>query len=380
MNNTNNTPQIIVKQIKFPVTTYQFLWVIWLGGLVLMGAYSAFGWEENQMQMCQKSFMKATNEIVQYNIDNPKYKIELPKYNCTLNLNATGGIAPEPPEIKEITKSPATMRDRFGLGKCRFVNSNHAIPTKKLKWMAYDIACEKGKSFDVKSPWYYQVVNKWYGANIWNYLVLQKLDELLENVTDTRIVLWHIESNWKVGDLIPQYAIIWKTNISWASTWIHIHIELWEWYKNVSSSYALWEPYEEIDGTNLLNNRKWDFGQPEVEQIKYYFTHYDLWDKAQNDSSPCIGASGKDLCYLERIGTRTMALTSDIRKSIGIKFGDTVELVWDKGCEWFYQVEDEMNERFRKTPWILRPWTNYYIKGDLPSMEWGACSIYKLNN
>lgn len=98
MNNTNNTPQIIVKQIKFPVTTYQFLWVIWLGGLVLMGAYNAFGWEENQMKMCQESFMKATNEIVQYNIDNPKYKIELPKYNCTTNLNATGGIAPEPPE------------------------------------------------------------------------------------------------------------------------------------------------------------------------------------------------------------------------------------------------------------------------------------------
>lgn len=374
--------EIIVKKIPFPHTTKLFIWVIGVSAILTVGAYSIFAWGENSFKLCQASYMKATNEIIKYNDDNQDYNIELPKYNCTINVNATGGIAPEPPKIKEkqeIDVEALTMRDRFWLGKCRFVNSNHAIPSKKLKWMAYDIACEKGKSFEVKSPWYYEVVNRWYGANLWNFLVLQKLDEQLENVTDTRIVLWHIESNWKVGDLIPQYAIIWKTNISWTSTWIHIHIELWKWHKNVSSSYALGKEYDEVDGTALLNNRKWDFGQPVVESTKYYFTHYDLWDKKQNDSSPCIGASGKDLCHLERTGKKTMALTSDIRKSMGIRFGDTVKLVWDKGCSGYYQVEDEMNKRFRQTPWVLRPWTPHYIKGDLPNMEWGACSIIKLN-
>lgn len=48
------------------------------------------------LQLCQESYMKATNEISAYK------KHKLPKYN--------------------------------------------------LEWMAYDIACEKGKSFDVRSP------------------------------------------------------------------------------------------------------------------------------------------------------------------------------------------------------------------------------------
>lgn len=65
--------------------------------------------------------------------------------------------------------------------------------------------------------------------------------------------------------------------------------------------------------------------KPKPKQM-YYFTHYDLGDYRQNDKTPCIGASGKDLCKLERSGVRTMALTSDIRKKMGIKFGDTVKL------------------------------------------------------
>ena len=59
---------------------------------------------------------------------------------------------------------------------------------------------------------------------------------------------------------------------------------------------------------------------------KYYFTHYDLGDINQNDSSPCHGASGADLCFLARQGVNTMALTSDIRAKIGVKFGDKVIL------------------------------------------------------
>lgn len=38
--------------------------------------------EKSQLQVCQESYMKATNEIVKYNSENPKYKIPLPNYDC----------------------------------------------------------------------------------------------------------------------------------------------------------------------------------------------------------------------------------------------------------------------------------------------------------
>lgn len=59
---------------------------------------------------------------------------------------------------------------------------------------------------------------------------------------------------------------------------------------------------------------------------KYYFTHYDLGDVSQNDSAPCHGASGADLCFLAREGVNTMALTVDIRNKLGVKWGDKVIL------------------------------------------------------
>jgi hypothetical protein len=74
---------------------------------------------------------------------------------------------------------------------------------------------------------------------------------------------------------------------------------------------------------------------------------------------------------------RTIAITVDIRNKLGIKFWDVVQLTWDAGCSWVYQVHDEMNRRFRENC-ILRPGTMYCIKWDIPSMPGGACSITKL--
>ena len=68
--------------------------VVLFGGSVI---YSVFGLEDSPLILCQQSYMKATNEIVRYNEENPDYKIQLPVYNCTetlLQKNATGGIAP----------------------------------------------------------------------------------------------------------------------------------------------------------------------------------------------------------------------------------------------------------------------------------------------
>ena len=46
-------------------------------------------------------------------------------------------------------------------------------------------------------------------------------------------------------------------------------------------------------------------------------------------------------------GIGTMALTVDIRKKLGIQFGDKVALTGDVGCEGVYTVTDEMACRFR---------------------------------
>ncbi len=276
------------------------------------------------------------------------------------------GITVPPLWIKELT-----LRDKFWLGHCRFINDNHKIPKYNLIWIAYDIACEKGKSFEVRSPWDYRLSYKWYWNNLWNYIILEKVAN-----PEIRIILAHLVNNDEQNTIYSYNDIVWHTNISGASTWIHVHIELWEWYYNVSRDYAIDLPYNKINWTALLNHREWDFGQQ--KKNVYYFTSYDLWDPSQNDSTPCIWASGKDLCQLERSWVRTMALTSDIRNSLGIKFWDKVRLLWDEDCEWIYEVHDEMNKRFRDSPWVLRPWTPYYIKGDLPSKKWGVCSVKKI--
>jgi len=97
---------------------------------------------------------------------------------------------------------------------------------------------------------------------------------------------------------------------------------------------------------------------------RYYFTNYDLWDVWQNDATPCIGASGKDLCYLHQKGINTMALVNIKRKEMWINFWDKVELTWWP-CEWIYQVEDEMNIRFRQKTPIYKPWTKFEIRWDI---------------
>lgn len=339
--------------------------------LLLSGiTYLAFADSKTPLQECQEAYMFATNELYRYNEIHSRYKVSLPKYDCT-TWTASGAIVP-PPERKK------NLRDRFWLRDCRFINEKHKLPRYNLEWIAYDIACEVGKSFNIKSPWLYIIEEIGYGNNLWNYIILRWLipwSLIIKN--DVRIVLAHITTSLKEWDTLDAWNIIWQVNKSWASTNYHIHIELWDWYYNVSREFALWEEYSKINWTALLNHRNWDFGQ--AKENVYYFTSYNLWDINQNDSSPCISASGKDLCELENSGIRTMALTYDIRKKLGVKFWDKVKLTWDEGCEGIYEVHDEMNKRFRETPWILRPWTPYYIKWDIPSKKWWVCHVSKID-
>ena len=356
------------------------LWVIIIGGI----GY-AFNSPDDAYTQCIEEYDKQVKEVRDMNEDlvnrcvneyrNNIYELKscvanpipVPVNSCTSKW--TGSVAPISDEPQR--KVENNLRKRFGLEDCRATNDFHRLGKYNLEWMAYDIACEAGKSFDIKSPWDYIIENVSWWANLWDYMVLKKIW-----ISETRIVLAHIESPLMKWAIVKTWTYLGRTNISWASTNYHVHIELWDNYYNVSREFALWEKYRKINGTALLNHRQWDFWQQ--RKNVYYFTSYDLWDVSQNDSTPCIGASGKDLCEMERNGIRTMALTSDIREELGVKFGDKVRLLWEDGCEWVYEVHDEMNKRFRSTPWVLRPWTPYYIKGDLPSKWGGVCSVTKI--
>lgn len=75
-------------------------------------------------------------------------------------------------------------------------------------------------------------------------------------------------------------------------------------------------------------------------------THYDLGDVAQNDDSPCIGASGKDMCALAKGGEKMIALVEAVRVPLDVKYGDKVVLSGGN-CPGVYTVEDNMGPRFR---------------------------------
>lgn len=268
--------------------------------------------------------------------------------------------------------TPQILKD-FYLEDCRITQEeDHHIKEWWGSMYATDIACERWKSFDVKAPsvndWYL-LVKKWYDQKLWNYIVL--------DFDLTQILFAHTTTSLKEWDKVDKWAIIWNTDLSWISQNHHVHIEIWrnnQWVmQNIKypSRRWYWSGYYDVvineKSEELLEQRK-----PKLDQI-YYFTHYDPWVVAQNDNSPCIAASWKDICEMMRNGQDFVAITVDIRKQMWIKRWDKVRLVGDPWCAWVYSVEDEMNKRFR-TQCIKRPWTDYCIKWDM-AKAWGACKI-----
>lgn len=399
MTNTNPEPSYTRVQLPYKPDIKRILLIMAITGFIGMTCMVIYTYafpDKSPLQICQESYMKSVNEIARENEKTAKkcsedYKNDIYKLNkctssplptpvntCWVSLNGTGAIAPVPP-------SGPTLREQFWLKTCRFTNKDHKLSKYNLKWTAYDIACEKGIPFDVKSPWDYTIVKKAYWASLGNYVILK-------NNWDFRIVLWHLQTSRKVGEKLHKWDIIWQTNLSWQSTWMHVHIELWYKYFILTSPAIYWEEHVRENQWWLLKHRWWDFWQP--KETPYYFTHYDLWDKKQNDDDPCHWASWKDLCELSSQGISTMALTKDLREKLWVKFGDKVLLTWENGCLGIYQVEDEMNCRFRGQPcWYkikdewkfhptwntLREWTPYFIKGDLPWKVGWACFVSKIN-
>jgi hypothetical protein len=216
---------------------------------------------------------------------------------------------------------------------------------------AWDISC-RARYFNVFAPWTwgYQVTT-WHHVWLGNYVVLKQWDK--------SYVYWHVTYK-NPSKTVRGWDMIWEIDMSWITTWPHLHYEEWIGKENIR--YIDWDNREaNPKSVNLRAYRWWDF--------KVFFTAYDLWDVKQNDATPCIWASWRDLCQLHSKWVTTIALTSDMRRSLWVKFWDSVIL---KSSDWNrYEavVHDEMNKRFRE--WcIKRNWTDICIKWDIARFNW----------
>lgn len=192
---------------KYTAHNYNILYI----GIVLFLSISTYGilyWKGNALQMCQESYMKATNEIVRYNEDNPDYIIPLPEYNCNevlLQLNASGSKVPPPSEISKLSihqkicnkqmHSPL-CKDKELLAKLYKITEDR-LPWKNMFPILIGIAnAESSLGLDFAND---NIWGKCYGRNNWGGTKYQILDN------NTRVYKRNL--NWFVYEnSVDQYG------------------------------------------------------------------------------------------------------------------------------------------------------------------------------
>ena len=215
---------------------------------------------------------------------------------------------------------------------------------------ARDISCG-GKYFNVYAPWTWEYTIEIYKHKaLGNYVTLTQWDYMY--------VFAHTKST--VTGKVKGWDKIWTIDLSGITTWPHLHYE--EWYKWDNIKYDNNNKY--IVNTRSVNIRAYRWWTYEI-----YMTEYDLWDVNQNDASPWVWASGRDLQDKQK--DNPIAITSDMRKVLWIKFWDKVELIARDGKRYTATVHDEMAKRYRD--WcVKRPKTDICIKWDIARYNWVA--------
>lgn len=198
---------------------------------------------------------------------------EMERFTTSWTLATGSTVVPERKQVN--------LRSIFSLWDCRFTNDNHKLPRYNLEWLAYDIACNQWEAFDVFAPNYgleWKIENIGYGNNLGNFIIIKS--------GQMRIVYGHtVPSPWfVVWDTVDHGELIGYTNLSWASTGMHLHIEIWEG-TDIVSRERFWSPtWDKQDQTKLLEHRGWDFSQKkkilrdgkELEALTYTWEKY--WD------------------------------------------------------------------------------------------------------
>jgi hypothetical protein len=144
------------------------------------------------------------------------------------------------------------LRKSLWLADCRFTNEVHNL--RWVDWLGYDIACERGVSFNVNAP---KVKDVWlvsnigYDANCGNYMVLKHADlyfHFCHTVLTKDIKIW---DRVNAGDTVG------NTNVSGESTGMHLHVNIiqiiWGIPHFVSSEYLFKGKGEIMDARPLLD-------------------------------------------------------------------------------------------------------------------------------
>lgn len=317
------------------------------------------------------------------NFDDNIAELKIQREEAFDNTVVLQAISIIPPLIGEKPSSEFNIIEFLGFDwdKCR-ISQDEASHHTKVGWnmFALDIACALS-DYWVVIPSYitggYTIsrigVDKYLGS----YVTVDFWDWFT-------IVYGHTTTKHKKGDILHKWDLLGYYKPSGFTTWKHFHIELRKGGLNITFDLE----HKNANSLKIRKQRGWaEISDNNGEWDVYTFTHYNLWDESQSDSSPCYWAlSRANLCVLaEDNYTRPIAITADIRKKLNLKERDKIELKGDKGCEGVYTVLDEMNSRF--TNGCIEK-NGACIKWDIGLPLWihinngvgagGKCSITKL--
>lgn len=145
---------------------------------------------------------------------------------------------------------------------------------------AIDFSC---KSTDVLSPAYfdrYVIRHVWYDERLWDYIVIAN--------GEYSFLYGHTNSELKVWDRIGKRQKIWVNNLSWITTWRHVHMEVWLRKSNIKFDKLYgWDIISAPKSKDLLIQR-WLYSQADInKEILSYISQFEwmhleaYWDVRQ---------------------------------------------------------------------------------------------------
>lgn len=149
------------------------------------------------------------------------------------------------------------------LNDCRIVQEqDEHIKQGNWSMFAYDIACVRWKSFEVYTPWYFNlyVIEKIdYDNRLWNYIVLRHWE--------FRFIYWHTITDFQVWDTFLPWKMLGKVDRSWLSENYHLHIELWKLWDNIKFEFLWGQGLFIADKSWDLRVQRWLLTDKEVNWL-----------------------------------------------------------------------------------------------------------------
>jgi len=151
------------------------------------------------------------------------------------------------------TNANIDILNETNLSDCRMVqDENSHIKKGNGSMYAYDIACIRWQSFEVKTPNFkkeYVVKYIWYDKRIGNYITIKHWN--------LYFIYWHTTTTLKVWDRLKNNTVIGKTDVSWVSQNYHLHLELWLDKENISFEYFNWDIIKAEKSFKIREQRGW---------------------------------------------------------------------------------------------------------------------------